>query len=127
MPNRDELQGRTVAELRDLASDAEIEGRSSMSKDELVAALADDSGRAVAAPEQTEQQQAVNDRRTGIDPRLVEAKAATREREAELARPSAVEEPVRVVGAETFQAAREATRQAEADAAGSVREAPAEV
>lgn len=138
MPPRDELESRNLDELRALASDAEIEGRSSMNKADLVDALADDGDTSPAAeragtpsdeitpPEQTDQQEAVNDGRTGLDPVLADAKAATREREEALAADRLPDDPVRVVGREAFEAAREATRQAEADASRDVREGPAE-
>ena len=42
MASTEELQEKTVAELRDLASDQDIDGRSGMNKDELVKALAKD-------------------------------------------------------------------------------------
>lgn len=132
MPTRDELEAHTVAELRDLASEREIPGRSKMDRDALIAALdretpaptADTPAESGPPPTggQTVQQEAVNDRRVGLDPTLAEIKAATRAREADLARPSAVEEPVRVVGAEAFERARAETRKAEADAAGTLRD-----
>lgn len=140
MATRDELQQLTKDELYEQATDADVEGRSTMSKAELVDALADDTGdtpstetpaAALSASdppevEQTVQQEAVNDGRVGLDPVLADAKAAARERDAEAA---SLATPYRgqadVVGREVFQAQREATRQAEAGAVRDAREGPA--
>lgn len=46
MATQEKLQEKNIQELRELATKAEIEGRAGMSKDQLVAALADDSPKA---------------------------------------------------------------------------------
>ena len=44
MTTRDELQDKSKSELYELAQDQDVDGRSDMTKDELIDALADDDG-----------------------------------------------------------------------------------
>lgn len=119
MPTRTELEALTVDDLRALASEADVDGRSSMTKSELVDALADepdqDDGPTVpAAPPPTGA--------GGIDERLVAARDETRARED--AEAAAVEDRPVVGGIDPLLVERrEATRQADA-AEVSVSEAP---
>lgn len=112
MADRTELEALTVDELRDLAADADVEGRSGMNKAGLVDALAD----GPAPPDTTPVAAEPEEGRPG--PGIDEALAAERERlrEAEAAAAADVEERPTVGGIDDVLVARRAaTIEAEAE------------